>query len=65
VLESCYCSRTGAIEDREPVVTDDGRRALRCPEETCGNLKDLEWLAEDSRRAIFEEAERHGHPTAA
>jgi hypothetical protein len=31
ILESCYCGRMGEIEDREPVATGDGGRALRCP----------------------------------
>jgi len=58
MLESCYCGRAGEIEDREPVVGDDGGRALRCPEEDCGHLEYLEWLPEEARRTVFERAER-------
>jgi hypothetical protein len=54
MLESCYCGRTGEIEDRERVTTEDGRRALRCPE--CGHLDSLEWLPEELGRQVFEEA---------
>ena len=39
MLESCYCGRTGEIEGREPVVDDEGRQALRCPD--CGHLDHL------------------------
>lgn len=53
--EACYCGRIGSIEDREPVVTGDGRRALGCPD--CGHLDRLDWLPEDARRQAFEEAE--------
>lgn len=60
--EVCYCGRTGEIEDREPVATNDGGQALRCPE--CGHLDHLEWLPEDNRRLVFQEAERK-RPTAA
>jgi hypothetical protein len=58
MLESCFCGRTGEIEDRELVVADDGRRALRCPDEDCGHVEYLEWLTEETRRTIFEKAER-------
>ena len=62
MLESCYCGRTGEIEDREPVTTGDGERALRCPD--CGHLDRLDWLPEEARRHVFEEAVRR-HPRAA
>jgi hypothetical protein len=54
--ESCYCGRTGEIEDREPVATEDGGQALRCPD--CGHLDHLAWLPEEARQLAFEEAER-------
>ena len=60
--ESCYCGRTGEIEEREPVATSDGGRALRCPD--CGHLDRLDWLPEETRRHTFEEAERR-QPRAA
>jgi hypothetical protein len=62
MLESCYCGRTGEIEDREPVTSEDGRRALRCPE--CGHLDSLDWLPGEARRHALEEAERR-RPKAA
>ena len=62
MLESCYCGRTGEMEDREPVVAEDGGRALRCPE--CGHLDRLNWLPEENRRHLIHEAERR-QPTAA
>ena len=55
MLESCYCGRTGEIEDREPVSTDDGQRVPRCPD--CGHLELLDWLPEEARRHVFDEAE--------
>ena len=60
--EACYCGRTGELEDREPVTTEDGGRALRCPD--CGHLDLVDWLPEEARRHIFEEAERR-QPKAA
>jgi hypothetical protein len=45
MLEGCYCGRTGEIEDREPVATGDGGRALRCHD--CGHLESLDWLPEE------------------
>ncbi len=68
MLESCYCGRTGEIEGREPVLGDEGRQALRCPE--CGHLDHLIWLPEQTRSRMFEEAEKrsaatHGSSTAA
>jgi hypothetical protein len=54
--EVCFCGRIGPIEDREPVVTEDGRRALGCPD--CVYLDRLDWLPEDARRHAFEESER-------
>lgn len=56
--EVCYCVRTDEIEDREPVAAEDDGRALRCPSEACGHLDRLEWLPEEARRRVFEEAGR-------
>ncbi len=53
--EACYCGRAGGIEAREPVRAG-GERALRCPE--CGHVDRLQWLPEDARRRVLEEAER-------
>ncbi len=56
MTEACFCGRTGEIEDREPVSTYDGGQALRCPE--CGQLDSLDWLSDEARREVVEEAER-------
>ena len=55
MLEICYCGLTGEIEDREPVATGEGGRALKCPD--CGHLDNLDRLPEEARRRAFEEAE--------
>lgn len=63
MLESCYCgSKTGEVEDREPVATEGGSQALRCP--NCGHLDSLDWLPEETRRHVFEETGRR-QPMAA
>ena len=54
MLETCYCGRTGEIESREPVVDDEGRQALRCPD--CGHLDHLSWLPAETRQPMFEKA---------
>jgi hypothetical protein len=54
MLETCYCGRTGELEDRKPVIDDDGREALECPR--CGHMDHLSWL-QDSE-GVFEEARR-------
>lgn len=62
MLEICFCGRTGEMEDREPVVTGDGRRALRCPD--CGHLDHLRWLPEEAGRRVLEKAERRRQQAA-
>ena len=57
--ESCFCGRTGEVEDRKPVLSDDGQRVLKCPSEACGHVEDLRWLPEQARRVIWEKAIRH------
>lgn len=52
MLEACYCGRMGELEDREPVTTADGEKALRCPE--CGHMDYLKWLLEPDR--VFEDS---------
>ncbi len=54
--ESCYCGRTGEIEDRKSVRDGDGRAALECPD--CGHLDHLSWLPANARGRVFEEARR-------
>ena len=54
--EACFCGRIGEVEDREPVVDEGGRRALRCPGEDYRHLEYLGWLPEDAKRPVFEEA---------
>ncbi len=54
MLETCFCGRTGEIEDREPTTDRDGREALRCPE--CGHLDHLSWLQDSA--PVFAAAKR-------
>jgi hypothetical protein len=54
MVETCYCGRTGELEDRKPVIDDDGREALACPR--CGHLDHLSWLQEPE--GVFDEARR-------
>ena len=54
MLETCYCGRTGELEDRNLVSDDDGREALECPR--CGHLDHLSWLQDP--RACSQEAKR-------
>ena len=63
--ETCYCGRIGEIEDRVPVDTEDGERALMCPSEGCGHVDRLEWLPEETRTLLIEEAERKSRQAAA
>ena len=59
VRETCYCGRSGDLEDRQPVAGARGQEALRCP--SCGHLDYVHWLAEDARRSVFEGARRRHH----
>jgi hypothetical protein len=52
--ETCYCGRTGELEDREPVTDGDGREALEC--RRCGHLDHLSWLQDSG--PVFDEARR-------
>ncbi|MBA2713046.1 MAG: hypothetical protein H0U55_05765 [Rubrobacteraceae bacterium] len=56
--ESCFCGRTGEVEDRFPVLTDDGSQALQCPNDACGHVDDLRWLSEEDRLLLWEKAVR-------
>ena len=56
MVETCYCGRTGNVEDRRPVRDGDGREALECPE--CGHLDHLSWLSAEARDGVFVEARR-------
>jgi len=56
--EVCFCGRSGDVRDREPIVEDDGRRALRCL--SCGHLDYLEWLGEEVGLLLWGEAGRRG-----
>ena len=56
--ESCYCGRTGEIEDREPILTAGTPWALRCPNEACGHVDDLGWLSEEASLLVWDEARR-------
>jgi uncharacterized Zn finger protein len=52
--EVCYCGHVGSLEDRQPIVDERGRGALRCRE--CGHVDHLLWLSEDARSKVIEEA---------
>lgn len=54
--ETCYCGRTGEIEDRRAVRNADGREALACRD--CGHLDHLTWLPPDARERSLAEAKR-------
>ena len=54
--EVCFCGRSGDVRDREPIVEDDGRRALRCL--SCGHLDYLEWLGEGAGSLLWGDARR-------
>jgi hypothetical protein len=36
--ESCFCGQTDELEDREPILDDDDRWALRCRATGAGRL---------------------------
>lgn len=63
--EVCFCGRAGRLEDREPVLDDSCRWALRCPD--CGHLDDLRWLSWEASLMVWGEAKRRheGLPEAA
>lgn len=54
--ETCYCDRSGDVEDRNPVWGEDKSEALQCPQ--CGHLDYLPQLDAHARRLVFGEAER-------
>ena len=54
--EICFCGRSGYVRDREPILHDEGRWALRCA--SCGCLDYLEWLAEEAGLLLWGEARR-------
>ena len=58
IKEACYCGRTGEVEDREPILVDGGRWALRRPSEACGHVDRLEWLPEEAGLLLWGEASR-------
>jgi hypothetical protein len=56
VKEACYCGWVGEIKDREPILADGGRWALRCPSEACGYVDSLEWLPEEAGLLLWGKA---------
>jgi hypothetical protein len=52
--ESCFCGRSGELENRLPVLDAEGRWLLRCPD--CGHLDDLAWLTEEAALMFWGEA---------
>jgi diadenosine tetraphosphatase ApaH/serine/threonine PP2A family protein phosphatase len=62
--ESCFCGRSGELEDREPALGAGGLWVLRCP--GCGHLDDLGWLTEEAALMVWGEARRrHEDPLKA
>ena len=55
--EDCFCGRRGEITDREPILDQSGRWALRC--RSCGHTDYLEWLSEEAGLVLWGEAKRH------
>jgi hypothetical protein len=54
--ETCFCGRSGELEDRQPVLDARGRWLLLCP--GCGHLDDLGWLTEEAALLVWGEARR-------
>jgi hypothetical protein len=54
--ESCFCGRSGELEDREPILDAQGVWVLRCPD--CGHLDYLTWLSEEAALLVWGEARR-------
>jgi hypothetical protein len=54
--EACFCGRRSEVTDREPILDEAGRWALRRP--SCGHLDYLEWLAEEAGLVLWGEAKR-------
>ncbi len=54
MYEVCFCGRTGRLEDREPVLDEEIRWALRCPD--CGHLDYLRWLLWEASLMVWGEA---------
>jgi hypothetical protein len=63
--ESCFCGRSGELEDREPILTARAEWVLRCPD--CGHQDDLRWLPEEAGLLVWGEARRRreGQPREA
>lgn len=52
--ETCFCGRTDDLRNREPVLDDNSRWALRCPD--CGHLDYLRWLSDEAGLVLWGEA---------
>ncbi|MBA2344432.1 MAG: hypothetical protein H0V83_05070 [Rubrobacter sp.] len=61
MMESCYCGRSGELEDRKVVVDAARKEALAC--RMCGHTDDLEWLQPGLRAEIFAAARNRGQQT--
>ena len=57
----CFCGGSGDVRDREPILDDHGRGALRCT--SCGHLDYLEWLPEAAGLLLWGEAKRRCEPS--
>ena len=60
--ESCFCGRTGEVEDRELILDADDKWALQCPD--CGHLDRMDWLFGEACTRVFEKAEESSVPKA-
>ena len=54
--ETCFCGRSGELEDREPILDPGARWVLRCP--SCGHLDGLKWLTDEKSLLVWGEALR-------
>ncbi len=54
--ETCYCGRSGEVQERKPITDTHGIEALECPK--CGHLDYLSWLPEHTRAHVIADARR-------
>jgi hypothetical protein len=54
--EDCFCGRRGEKTDREQILDESERWALRC--RSCGHTDYLEWLSEKAGLVLWGGAKR-------
>jgi hypothetical protein len=52
--ESCFCGRSGELEERKSILDAQGVWVLRCPD--CGHVDYLNWLSEEAALLVWREA---------